>query len=136
MGNSTISLGLGLGGGKSATSSGPSNVQPGYQSDLVGWWKFDENTGTTSVDSSGSNNATLYGDAGWDTGKNGSALQVSGAGYAYTGSGNGPTVGDNGSLSFWVKLNASTGGNWICSQDYNGNPSFLVNGTSTYVASY
>ena len=113
-----------------------SPLQPSYQSDLVGWWKFDEDTGTTSADSSGSNNATLYGDAGWDTGKNGSALQLSGAGYAYTGSGNGPTVGDNGSLSFWVKLNASTGGNWICSQDYNGNPSFLVNGTSTYVAAY
>jgi len=36
---------------------------------LVGWWKFDENTGTTAADSSGNGNTGTLSGAGWGVGK-------------------------------------------------------------------
>lgn len=48
---------------------------------LVGWWKFDEASGTTASDSSGQgNNGTLYGMAGteWVSGKFGNAIELDG----------------------------------------------------------
>jgi hypothetical protein len=45
---------------------------------LVGWWRFDEGTGTVAGDSSGNgNNGTVYG-ATWVAGKYGEALNFSG----------------------------------------------------------
>jgi len=45
---------------------------------LVGYWKFDEGSGTTAYDSSGNNNhGTIYG-ATWANGKYGNALQFDG----------------------------------------------------------
>ena len=138
---SGISPGLGIGGGASATSSGaPSSggfAGVTRQSDLVGWWKFDENTGTSAADSIGSNNATLEGDSTWFPGKNGSSLQCDGTGsYAYTGSGNGPTVGADASLSFWVRLHAGGATGGVCSRDYSNSPSFLAWGQHNQVAAY
>jgi len=50
------------------------NPHPG----LVGWWRFDEGTGTVAGDSSGNgNNGTIYG-ATWVTGKYGEALSFNG----------------------------------------------------------
>lgn len=50
-----------------ATSSGPTNLTDG----LVGWWKFDEGTGTsTTADASGNSlDATLINSPAWVTGK-------------------------------------------------------------------
>src|SRR5208337_5675022 len=46
---------------------------------LVGWWRFDEGSGTIAGDSSGNgNNGTIYG-ATWVTGKYGDALSFDGA---------------------------------------------------------
>jgi len=39
---------------------------------LVSWWKFDENTGTTTADSWGSNDGTLEDGTAWATGGGGS----------------------------------------------------------------
>jgi len=52
--------------------------EPLQSSSLVGWWKFDEGSGTIAYDSSGNgNDGTIYG-AIWTTGQNGSALQFDG----------------------------------------------------------
>jgi hypothetical protein len=49
--------------------------------DLVGWWKFDEGSGTTAVDSSGrGNDGTLEG-AGWDAGNFGNAVSFDGSSW-------------------------------------------------------
>ena len=50
---------------------------------LVGWWKFDESTGTTAYDSSGNgNNGTLKGNPVWRPtgGVSGGAIELSGKG--------------------------------------------------------
>ncbi|MEJ2704505.1 MAG: PA14 domain-containing protein [Sedimentisphaerales bacterium] len=49
--------------------------------ELVGWWKFDEGSGTIAFDSSGNgNDGTLEGGPAWVEGKLGGALQFDGAG--------------------------------------------------------
>jgi len=49
-----------------------------YPSGLIGYWKFDEGTGNTAMDSSGNgNNGVIYG-ATWDTGKINHALRFDG----------------------------------------------------------
>ena len=49
--------------------------------DLLGWWKLDDGTGTTTVDSSGNgNDGTFVGDPEWVAGKFGSALLFDGQG--------------------------------------------------------
>jgi predicted outer membrane repeat protein len=45
--------------------------------DLVGWWKFDESSGTTAYDSAGDNHGTVYG-AQWTTGQISGALSFDG----------------------------------------------------------
>jgi len=47
--------------------------------DLVGWWRFDEGSGTTATDFSGKgNDGTLQGDTAWVTGQLGKAVQFDG----------------------------------------------------------
>ncbi|MBN2594843.1 MAG: LamG domain-containing protein, partial [Sedimentisphaerales bacterium] len=47
--------------------------------DLVGWWRFDEGSGTIATDFSGyGNDGTLHGDTAWVTGHLGKALQFDG----------------------------------------------------------
>jgi len=41
------------------------NTLTGTEPNLVGYWKFEDNTGTTAVDSASSNNGTLTGDMTW-----------------------------------------------------------------------
>ncbi len=51
----------------------------------VGWWKFDENTGTTLYDSSGNNLATTMNNTpAWAVGKYGSALTFNGSSQSVT----------------------------------------------------
>lgn len=51
---------------------------PPPTSDLVGWWKFDEGSGTTAADSSGNNNTANIQNGGWGSGKIAGALQMDG----------------------------------------------------------
>ena len=49
------------------------------QADLVGWWKLDEGSGTTAIDSSGNgNDGTFQGDPQWVAGKVAGALEMDG----------------------------------------------------------
>jgi len=48
--------------------------------ELVGWWKFDDGSGTLAADSSGKHNdGTISGDAQWVVGKRDGALQFNGS---------------------------------------------------------
>jgi hypothetical protein len=52
------------------------------RADLVGWWRLDDGSGTTAIDSSGSgNDGTLTGDPKWVAGKVGGALEMDGGDF-------------------------------------------------------
>lgn len=70
----------------------------------IGYWKFNEGSGTTAADSSANNNhGTLYGDPTWTSGRYGSALDFDGTGD-YVDVGN-PSIlqltGDM-TIAFWA----------------------------------
>jgi hypothetical protein len=66
----------------------PTIIKADITTGLVGWWKFDEGTGTTTADSSGNNNTgTLNNDPTWTTGKYGNAISFDGTNdYIYLAS--------------------------------------------------
>jgi len=50
--------------------------------DLVGWWRLDDGSGTTAIDSSGTgNDGTINGDPKWVAGKVGGAVKMDGGDY-------------------------------------------------------
>lgn len=79
---------------------------------LVGWWTFNEGTGTTAADSSGNGkDGTLIGNALWTTGKHGGALNFDGTDdLVDIGSGASQNLSSNYTISFWVKPDAATAG--------------------------
>jgi hypothetical protein len=85
------------------------NPHPG----LVGWWTFNEGSGTLAGDSSGNGyNGIIYGAATWVTGVYGDALKFNGDGNGNYGSvdiGNVLNMGTSSfSISLWVNLNNVT----------------------------
>ncbi|MHC4438202.1 MAG: PA14 domain-containing protein [Planctomycetota bacterium] len=78
------------------------------EADLVGWWKFDETSGTIAHDASGNgNDGALNGDPVWVTGKKNGALQLDGDGdYVEVGS-----VGISGidtrTIAGWAKASTT-----------------------------
>ena len=79
---------------------------PNVTDGLVSWWKFDDGSGSTAVDSAGSNDGTLVGPPDWVTGKIGGALDFDGVGDRVSVG----TMGDYGStklttgtISMWIK---------------------------------
>ena len=80
----------------------------------VGWWKFDEKTGTTAVDSSVNKNpGTLYGGAAWVAGQIDGAVQFSGADGCYVNLPIGSLISKLTSTTFAIWANCSgLGGNW------------------------
>jgi len=80
---------------------------------LIGWWKFDEGSGTTAFDWAGDNDGTIYG-AQWVTGQIGGALSFDGNDGVYLEGSSGfdsPLNIYNADLtiSSWVKI-GDTGG--------------------------
>src|SRR5262245_59107499 len=72
---------------------------------LVGYWTFDEGTGTVASDSSGHNNTgTLKNGPLWTTGKLNTALQFDGI-DDYVEVANSPSLSPTSavSVSFWIK---------------------------------
>jgi len=64
----------------SPISNSPSGKTAQVAGGLVGYWKFDEGSGTTAVDSSGNNNnGTLIDNPDWVDGKIGKALEFNGS---------------------------------------------------------
>jgi len=75
---------------------------------LVGWWKFDEGTGSTALDWSGhGNHGTINGDPQSVAGYDGDALEFDGSGD-YVNCGNGPSlqIQDAITIAFWFKVEA------------------------------
>jgi hypothetical protein len=70
---------------------------------LVGWWQFDEGSGTIAKDSSENENNGLISGAVWVSGEFGQALSFDGASY----------VGSIGSEGFWQSLGEKTIIAWI-----------------------
>jgi len=79
-------------------------------SSLVGWWKFDEGSGSTAADSSGQSNDGVITGAVWVAGKSGNALDFNDTGAEVV------TIPDSSSLdlttqltfSAWVNMNTAT----------------------------
>jgi len=93
------------------------NLSPIYNTKgLVGYWKFDEGSGTTAYDSSGyNNNGTLYNNPTWTTGKVGGALSFDGV-NEYV---------DAGNRESFNMSNAITIAAWIYPR-YSGNNEQLI----------
>lgn len=93
--------------------------------DLAGWWKFDENTGSSTADSSGNGNTgTLVNTPTWVTpGRLGpAALQFSGASQE--------SVTANSSTSLNSPVSAITISAWVNATDWSGNRRILQKGNS------
>jgi hypothetical protein len=82
----------------------------GADPSLVGWWRFEEGTGTTAYDSSGNGlDGTLVGGATWTQGRYGGGLELDGtSGYV--------SVPDfeltTDTITFAIWLNGWKGGDW------------------------
>lgn len=89
-------------------TNGVTNVTGG----LIGWWKFDEGSGTNITDSSGSGKAALfYGTPSWVSGVIGNAITLSGStGYiVVTNSASFADSLTDMTVSFWVKDTQTSG---------------------------
>jgi len=93
---------------------------------LAAYWKFDETSGATALDSSGNgNNGTLVGDPKWVAGKFGGALEFNGNDYVNCGNGASLQIRDQITITFWFKVQAF-------SNTWEG---FLAKGDDSYRAS-
>jgi hypothetical protein len=77
---------------------------------LVGYWSFDEGSGTDFYDANNANNGTLYNDVSWSDGKNGSAISFDGVddvGRVENSANLNPTAAL--SYEYWINPNAGYG---------------------------
>jgi len=75
------------------------------KAEMVGWWKFDEGSGTTAYDFSGNgNDGTLEnaGAMGWEAGMNGMALRFEGGGYVSVGPEPWASITTQFTVAFWI----------------------------------
>lgn len=139
--NNDYSLNFCLGSGSGTLSRGinsASSAGLGTAAGLVGWWKFDEGSGTTAYDSSGSGQSGSW-TGTWTTGKSGGAVTCSGSNYvslSYS------PLYDFGLTNFTVLawINSSTGqshdvvsNRTADSAAYKGFSLFTVNSGNGYV---
>jgi chitodextrinase len=120
-------------GNVSAQSTSASATTQAGGSGPVGWWKFDETSGTTASDSSGNNNTgTLVNGPVWTTGKIGGALSFDGVDdYVDAGTSNTFDLSASPfSVSIWTKVHTfSTSGaaNRIVIKRTNSNTAWQLN---------
>jgi hypothetical protein len=91
---------------------------------LVAYWKFDENSGTIANDSSGTNNGTLSGSTGvpsWVSGKINSGLSFNNTNKQYVSIPNSSPLNPTNGISVQA---------WINSTSYPGNDRILQKGNS------
>ena len=107
--------------GKSHTSSSKgSSVNMGsnakssdaFSNGLIGYWKFDENVGTSSADYSGNNNTTIFGSGtsapSWSPGKYGVGLSFNNTGTYTSAPVNGTTLTEL-TYSFYFNIGTTSG---------------------------
>lgn len=74
---------------------------------LVGWWKFDETSGTVATDSSGQgNDGTVVGNAKWVPGKIGGAFQFDGSTFINCGNKPSLNIRTQITMAFWFNVQA------------------------------
>jgi len=114
-------------------SISPTATTNGSGSDLVGYWKFDEGSGSTASDSSGYNNdGTLYGglDTTWTTGcKSGSCLEFDGLDdYVDCGNNASLDIKDGMTIEAWIKPNGAISNyQVVINRGYSGDGDYSVN---------
>lgn len=82
-----------------------------YTPGLIGYWKFDEGSGSSAADSSNNGNTgTLTGSPTWVTGHSGSALQFNGSNYAQVSNSSSLQITGDITIAAWV--NRNTAGNY------------------------
>lgn len=92
---------------------------------LVGWWKFDDGSGTNAADSSGqSNDGTLVNSPSWVTGYSGGALEFNGT-TQYVDS-----VGSTSDYSFIQNTGIFTISVWIKLDDVTSDDADVILGSS------
>jgi len=122
----------------------PKIIKADITTGLVGYWKFDEGSGTTAADSSGNNNTgTVNGGAAWTTGKLNQALSFDRANdYVNAGSAssldNIETTGSGLTVSAWIYARSYGYGNngMIVSKgsaNMNGHWRFMFAGAANYL---
>ncbi|MEM3616535.1 MAG: LamG domain-containing protein [Candidatus Bathyarchaeia archaeon] len=101
--------------------------QPLNETGLVGYWSFDEGTGTTAYDSSGNNNhGTIYG-ATWTNGKIGNALQFDGIDdYVFIENSPSLQVSQSITITAWTKVEETTGDHQIILAKWYPSPSYVL----------
>jgi parallel beta-helix repeat protein len=78
---------------------------------LVGWWKFDEVDGLIAYDSAGTNDGTLHGNPQWATGQIGGALEGDGNGdYVQIPDNTSLTPSNAITIAFWLYNRDGTAG--------------------------
>ena len=102
-GSTTIQATAGLIGGSTGLTV--------TQSNLVGWWKFDDGSGTTAADSSGNGlTATLVNGVSWVTGKLGDAVSANGVNQYVSIPAINLSATNAVTWAAWVNRTYSTGG--------------------------
>ncbi len=85
---------------------------------LIGWWKFDEGSGSTAIDWSGyGNNGTLGGDPQWVDGIMDCALDLRGLDYVTIDGVVDDITSNDITLSAWIKTTQGAEGNVFASND-------------------
>lgn len=98
---------------------------------LVGWWKMDENTGTSVGDSSGTgNNGSFVGTPSWTTGKLNSCLSsASSSDNVDLGNAVSLRVNSAGTICVWAYRTGGTGyAGMLCSNNFSSD----TNGVGTF----
>ncbi len=92
--------------------SGTGQAGAGTPAGLVGWWRFEEASGTAIADSSGNGNGgTLAGNASWTQGRIGSSALRFNGNSGITGSGPGtnfPSGGSARTITAWIQAPGAT----------------------------
>lgn len=117
----------------------PTPTPAATPSNLVGFWKLDDGTGTTAVDSSGNGySGTLYNGAAWSTGKYNGALSFDGTDdYVNLGNPSGLQITGAMTLSAWVYIDTFTNnGRIIAKQGNSSNRGWTLNVEGTGCGSF
>jgi hypothetical protein len=103
---------------------------------LIGYWKFDEGSGSTGIDFSGyGNDAKLGGNPEWVEGTIGSALDLNGNDYITIDGVVDDITSNNITLSAWIRTTQAGEGNVFASNDGASNHVLLfgIDGGNIYV---
>jgi archaellum component FlaC len=98
------------------------------QEDLMGWWRFDEGSGTTAEDSSGNGNTGTVEGATWTTGKFNQALYFDGS-NDYVNIGHDATINPGRPFTFCFWINMPGSGSWqqlISNASWGGSPGYCT----------